>query len=186
MLPLIRTELVKTNWLKESFQLCYFLIKDFPVFRTASKFISGLISTDSKFKPYSELYFKELNDALLQYKQEFLSSKDVQQEDIRLCLEMRSKLKYLNVLNELNNSPLTAEEISKIVDKEVLQELIEKKFIMELKTKIETYYVLLNTIKIKKFSQKYFVEILAKKVNNKEITAEMALTHLNLLFNAEK
>lgn len=186
MLPLIRTELVKSNWLKESFQLCYFLIKDFSVFRTPSKYVSGIIAKDPKFKSYSEYYFKQLNEALLQYKREFMSSKEAQQGNIRRCLEMRSKFEYLNVLNELNNGPMTAEEISKIADKGVLQELIEKKFIMELKTKSETYYVLLNSIKIKKFPPKYLVEILAKKVNNKEITPEMALTHLNLLFDAEK
>ena len=185
MLPLIKTELVKSSWLKESFQVCYFLIKDFSVFRVPSKIVSKIVAEDKKFKPYNEVYKKKVNEVLLHFKQKFLSSKESQIEEIRLCLELRSTLKYMELLFELGKGPQTLEHLSEFIDNGTLRELIEKDFVMELNTKTDTYYVLLTDIKIKKFTPKYLVNAIANKLNNDEITHETAMKQLEFLYESE-
>ena len=151
MLPLIRTGLVKTKWLQDTFQMCYFLVQDFLVYRSPSVIIKNIFLKDDKFKPYSDIYFEKLNASLLDYKKRLTSGIDEQIEEFRLCLEIRSQLKYLNILNPLRDRPQTLEELSDVADIQLLEELIEKGFITEINTKSEKYYALLTDIRIKKF-----------------------------------
>ena len=185
MFPLIKTGLVKTSWLQDSFQIGYFLIKDFMVFRTPTKLASDLFSKDDKFKPYGEIFFKSLNESLANYKQRFLEGRVNSIEETHLCLEIQTQLEYFRIFNLLLNGPRTFEELRSEVDKRYLQELIEKGFITEIKTKTDTYYALLTDIIIRKFTPKYLINAIVQKLNSKEITREMALKHLDFLFEAD-
>lgn len=185
MLPLIKTELVKTSWLKESFQVCYFLVKDFTALRVPSKIISKIMANDAKFKQFNDTYQKRLNEALYNFREKFLSSKEIQNEEIRYCLEIRSTLKFMELLFELNKGPQTLDALSELEESGILKELIEKGFVMELTIKGVPYYILLTEIKIKKFTPKYLVNAVATKLENAEITNEIALKHLELLYDSE-
>ena len=185
MLPLIRTGLVKTKWLQDTFQMCYFLVQDFIVYRSPSVIIKNIFLKEDNFKPYSDVYFEKLNAALLNYKKRLTSGVDAQIEEFRLCLEIRSQLKYLNIFNPLRDGPQTLEELSDVADIQLLEELIEKGFITEIMTKSETYYTLLTDIRIKKFTPKYLTDIIAQQINTTQISREMALDHLDFLFDSE-
>lgn len=185
MLPLIKTEIVKSSWLKDSFQVCYFLVKDFSVFRVPSKIVTKIIETDSKFTPFRAQYLANLNKTLLDFRTRFLSGKETQIKEIRECLTFRSTLKYMELLFELVMGPKTSEDLSQFQQNEALRELIEKGFIIEFKTKSETYYSLLTDIKIKKFTPKYLINKVAKQLESEAITHEIALKQLEFLFEAE-
>ncbi len=185
MLPLIKTEIVKSSWLKDSFQVCYFLVKDFSVFRVPSKIITKIIETDSKFKQVREIYQKSLNRVLLDYKQRYLSGKEAQIEEIRQCLEFRSTLKFMEILFELVLEPKTAEDLSQSEQNGAIRELLQKGFVIELKVKSETYYFLLTDIRIKKFTPKYLVNTVAKQLESEMITHEIAMKQLEFLYDSE-
>ena len=185
MLPLIKTELVKTSWLKESFQVCYFLVKDFTVLRVPSKIISKIMANDSKFKQFNGAYLKKLNETLYAFRETFLSGKTAQQNEARLCLKVRSTLKTMELLFELAKGPQTLDSLSELEEFDDLKDLIEKGFVMELNIKGTPYYILLTEIKIKKFTPKYLVNAVATKLENEEITNEIALKHLELLYDSE-
>ncbi|NVM53175.1 MAG: winged helix-turn-helix transcriptional regulator [Candidatus Helarchaeota archaeon] len=185
MLPLIKTGLVKTSWLQDSFQMVYFLIKDFMVLRTPTKLTTDLFLHDDRFKSDSGMFFISLNESLANHKQRVLSGKDARIEETRHCLEVRCQLKYFRIFNLLWNGPRTFEELKSEVDRKHLQELIEMGFVAEIKTKTDTYYALLTDIKIKKFTPKYLINDIAQKLEKNEITREMALNHLDFLFEAD-
>lgn len=183
MLPLIKTELVKSSWLQGSFQVCYFLVKDFSVFRVPAKIVSKIMSEDPTFKPFYDEYQTRLNKILLKYKENFTSNKV---KEIRLCLELRSKLKYMDLLFKLNQGPQELEGLLDFVENGTLKDLIENDFVMQIATKTATYLVLLTDIKVKKFTPKYLVNLLSNKLKKTEITAEMAMKHLEFLDISEK
>ena len=185
IMPLIRTGLVKTSWLEGGSTQCYFLVKDFIALRTSLKYIAETLSSQPEFKSFMHSYFEALNESMRKYRQIFSSDGNAKANEIHLCLKLRSTLKYLKIFNLLHNGPQTSEQLSEIADKEELQDLIDKGFIMKLKTKAETYYILLNDIRIKKFTPQYLINPIAKRLVNKEITREMALKHLEFLYESE-
>lgn len=184
MLPLIRTNLIKTGWLQETFQMCYFLIKDFSVFRIPASYTSKLFKKDERYKPFSSLYLQRSNEILDKYKTDFLDNEEARIRLIKECLEIRTSLKYFNVYNTLLTGPLAAEELMEQVEESAIDEMVEKEFIIPIKTKNTTYYALLTEIFIQTFSPQYLLNNIAQKLERQEITREMALTHLDFLFNA--
>ena len=187
LLPLIKLGLVKTSWLQESFQMGYFLIKDFMVLKTPTKLTSNLFSKDARFKPYGEIFLKSLNESFANYAQRFLAGDTARIKETRLALEVRSQLEFLRIYNLLWNGPRTFEELELTGEDDIkhLQELIERGVITEIKTKTDIYYALLTDIIIRKFTPKYLINAITQKLENKEITREMALNHLDFLFEAD-
>ena len=150
-----------------------------------SKIISKIFLNDDIFKPSSTIYFNKLNLTLQEHKRKYLSGIEAQINEIKFCLKIRTTLKYLNVLNLLRDRPHTLNELSSVADDEIIQELIESDFIIEIKTKIENYYALLTDIRIKKFTPNYLILQISQKFNNNEIDKETALDHFNFLFDSE-
>ncbi len=185
ILPLIRTGLVKTKWLQDTFQMCYFLVADFSVLRIVPRITSKIFLEADTFKPYAEIYFKKLNETLLSYKEKILSGKEAQITETHLCLKVRSTLKYLKILNLLRDTPQPLEELLEVSDKDTINELINKGFVVEIPMKPEPVYALLTDILIKKFTPKYLTNSIAEKFNSNAITREMALAHLDFLYDAE-
>ena len=185
ILPLIKTGLVKTMWLQDTFQMGYFLINDFSVFRTSSKMTSNTFLRDNQFKPYSQIYFNHLNEVIKKYAQNFISSADFKLKETHICLQFRSTLKYLKIFNLLRNGPRSSEEILKIADKSAIEELFENDFITLIRTKTDEYYALLFEIRLKKFVPKYLLYIITQKLAKNEITKEMAFKHLDFLYHAD-
>ncbi len=141
------------------------------------------MSEDPTFKPFYDEYQTRLNKILLKYKENFTSNKV---KEIRLCLELRSKLKYMDLLFKLNQGPQELEGLLDFVENGTLKDLIENDFVMQIATKTATYLVLLTDIKVKKFTPKYLVNLLSNKLKKTEITAEMAMKHLEFLDISEK
>jgi len=185
ILPLLRIGLIKTKLLQNTLEMCYFLIQDFMIIRIEPKRTFKIFLEDPKFKPFSPLFFQKVNDAFLKYQTRVSSGRDALIEETRLHLEFRSTLKYFKLLNELSEGPKTSQELLSIGTDEVINYLIEKEFITELKTKTEKYYALLSELKIKKFTPKYLTSLITQKLIAKEIDSEMALSHLEFLSDSE-
>jgi len=185
ILPLIKTGLVRNLWLKESFGVCYFLEKDFSIFRMPAKKTIEIFSEDSKFKPFRESYLKTMNQNLLKYKQRFSSGSDAQIAETQICFEMRTKLEYLKLFNLLRTGPQPLNTLLKDANEYNLKEMEKNGFIMYVTIKSEPYVALLADFLVKKFLPKYLIEILAQKLEKKEIPREIAATQLQLLFEAE-
>lgn len=185
IIPFLRSGLLKTKWLQATFEMGYFLIQDFMVIRIEPKKTFRIFLEDPNFKPVNPIYFQQVADVFSNYQKRFSSGREAQTEEIRLCLELRSNFRYFNLLNELMDGPKTFEELINNGNKELIDYLIEKEFIMEIKTKTEKYYALLSELKIKKFTPKYLTSLIAQKLMEKEIDKEMALSHLDFLSNSE-
>jgi hypothetical protein len=185
MLPLIRIGLVKTGWLQTTFQMGYFLVRDFCVLRTPAKVVMRIFKEVEEYKPFKDLYFQRTKEVLAKYKTDYLSNPNNQTQETRLCLDIRSQLKYLTIYNALWGGPVSKDELSPELDQTALKELIEKEFITEIKTKSDTFYALTTNIKVKKFIPKYLINQIAQKLEKNEISQEMALQHINYLSDAD-
>ncbi len=182
MLPLIRTGLIKTKWLQDTFQMGYFLIKDFVVLRIPAKITSLFFKKDERFRGYQSAYFNRVNETLTEFKRNFLLNRESRIQETIKCLKFRSELKYLSVYNLLWTEPLPADDLVEKTTKDVIEQLINWGFIDLIQTKTESYYTLLSDISINKFKPKYMVNLITNQFQSNNITKEIALYHLDYLF----
>lgn len=185
MIPFIKTGLVTTSWLHNTFFECYFLVKDFLITRVPPKSITNIIFTLCKKNITWNYYFKMLESVFQEYKNVYIEDLNRRIKEIQFCFKLLTDKKYNKIMQILREDVLISGKISRSEDKKILQELINKNFVVELCVNSRNYYALLCDVIIKKFTPKYLLNPLSKKLMNKEISQEMAIKHLDLLYSSE-
>ena len=186
ILPFLKSGLVKSSWLSEGFMACYFLVKDFLVFRKPSKIVFKRISNNNRYKPYSETYTKKVDIIVNKYAHIILSGNEKRDDEIRICLKILKDLKFQKVILELLYAPLESTALVDPIIKAGLEFLLENEFAIELWNNNENLYFLTTDILVKTFVPKYIVNKITEKLNTGKITKEIALKHLQLLYDAEE
>ncbi len=185
MLPLIKMGIVKTAWLKSNNIECNFLIKDFLVIRVPASLVSKTVSKNSTFKEVRNLYADKVSGAFSRYKAKMHEGMAQQIEITKKLLKYLNEVACRDLIRELRYEPKPRKKILASLDEKIVNELIKDEIIGELNLKGEIYYALLCDIKIEKIEPRYMINTLAKKMGNKEIDADMAITYLDLLFETK-
>jgi hypothetical protein len=183
-IPLIKTGIVKSGWLKENFQECYYLTQDFLILRVPHRITFKAFQKDPLFSSASEEYFKLYTKTFTEYKHNYLSSlidrKMLIQQDIKLLTSPASR----KIVHELYSGPKLKCEVLRSNDVQALDDLVKKNVIVEFSLNNTQYEALLYDAKVVKFFPEQMIRNIHNKLQEKEITIEMARTHLGMLFEA--
>lgn len=184
ILPLIKSELLITKWINETFFECYFLIKDFMAIRIPfeipeDKFSQQLVN---KSKTLYDHYLNARNEFFKDFGQRMLNNNDERIEETKFCLEILSELKIVKALRALREGPKSLKALLELTDKKVIKKLVDQNIVFEAKNKDKTFYFLMADLKVIKFTPKYLVSTISEKYQKRNITFEMANTHLDLLY----
>ena len=185
IMPFIRADIVKVSWLRGNSLECYYLVRDFLAIRIPAILVTKKILKSKDFKEIRGMYLSQQKEVLSSYKGEMLSGLAVKNRETRLALKYLNEMDYRKTFRELRYEPLARKKALELLDEHIVDELVLNKFLAELKVNGEIYYALLCDVKIEKFEPKYIIPSIVNQVNNKEITREMALTHLDLLLEAK-
>jgi hypothetical protein len=185
MIPFIKMGLVKTGWLHNTFYECYFLVQDFLIIRIPAKTIINIVLILYDLNLTSDRYFIELEKTFQEYQQLYTSNMDNRMEEIKFYFELLNNKEYTGLMGILRKDIVSPEKINSEEHRKILQELIDRNFVTEFEANNKKYYALLCDIKIKKFTPNYLLTNISKKLENKEISQEMALKHLDLLYHNE-
>ena len=185
MIPFIKTGLITTSWLHNSFFECYFLVKDFLITRVPPKAIINILSILHKIELTSNFYFKKLESVFQEYQQVYIEDLNKRIKETQFYFELLNNEKYVKIMQILRQDILNTNKISKSEDKKILQELIDKNFVVEIEVRGKNHYALLCDVIIEKFTPKYLLTNISNKLMNKEISQEMAIKHLDLLYSSE-
>ncbi|MFW9781800.1 MAG: hypothetical protein ACFFFB_05895 [Candidatus Heimdallarchaeota archaeon] len=186
ILPLLKTNLVKSRWLHETFFECYFLVKDFIIFKIPHEKTIDSISHNPKYNLIKESYFKEKNEIIDKFKENIFSSPDQLTLAIKHCLQVLTSKEYKEVLSILGNGPIPLEEVGTALDLERLKDSIINDIIYYFQLDGVNYASLLYQLHLQYFQPRYLLNEIANNLANKKISNEMALLHLDLLFESEK
>ena len=186
ILPLLKTNLVKSRWLHETFFECYFLVKDFIIFKNPHDKTIDQISKNPKFKSVKESYLKKVNEILRNFKEKIFSSRDQQLLTIQDCLQTVISKEYKEVISLLGNGPVSLEKVGTTLNLEMLKDSPINDIIYNFELDGEKYASLLYDLDMQYFLPRYLINKIASNLSEKKISYEMAFTHLDLLFEAEK
>jgi hypothetical protein len=185
ILPFIKAKLVETSWLQVSRYQCFYLVKDFIALKVPSKLTEKAFKEDSKFKRYYDSYIKKREEVFKNYKSRFFSNEMSRIIEIQICFNILTNYEHEKIIRRLRFGPLEKEELLKEAKKKDIHDLIEKKVIWGFEVKGTKYLALLSNIVIKRFTPKYLLDVIPQKLENDEISLEMAETHLDLLYENE-
>ena len=185
MIPFIKTGLVTTSWLHNTFFECYFLVKDFLVTRIPPKSIINIISILNKIELTSNYYFRKLESIFQEYQHNYIEDLNMRIKEIQFCFKLLNDQNYMKVMDMLRKDVLRKNKISRSNDKKILQELIDHNFVDEIEVRGKNHYTLLCDITINKFTPRYLLTTISEKLKNQDISQEMAIKHLDLLYSSE-
>lgn len=185
MIPFIKTGLIATSWLHNTFFECYFLVKDFLVTRIPPKSIINIISILNKIELTSNYYFRKLESVFQEYQHNYIEDLNMRIKEIQFCFKLLNDKNYIRVMDMLRKDILRKNKISRSSDKKILQELISQNFVDEIEVRGKNHYALLCDITINKFTPRYLLTTISEKLKNQDISQEMAIKHLDLLYSSE-
>ncbi|MHA2130294.1 MAG: hypothetical protein ACW99L_10005 [Promethearchaeota archaeon] len=122
ILPLFKTNLVKSRWLHETFFECYFLVKDFIIFKSPHKRSIDKISNNPKFNSIKESYLKKTNEILLNFQEKIFSSQDQLTLVIKQFSQILISKEYKEIMSLLGNGPVSFKKVGKALDLEMLND----------------------------------------------------------------
>jgi hypothetical protein len=186
ILPLLKTNLVKSRWLHETFFECYFLVKDFIIFKIPHKKTIDSISNNPKYNSIKESFLKEANEILQNFQEKIFSSPDQLTLAIKHCLQILTSKEYKEVISLLGNGPVPLEKVGTALDLEILKNSIINDIIYNFQINGVKYTSLLYHLHLQYFQPRYLLNKIAYNLKNKKISNEMAQEHLDLLFESEK
>ena len=184
ILPLIKSGLVRVRWISETFFECYFLMKDFLALRVPFKNPIRENSENNFNKSINVLFSKKQSKFFQEYRRKLLTNKEAQIEETKNCLEILTNSDYFRIIRALRLGTKTLDELLESVELKAIKDLVYKNIIFEAKDKLTTYYTLICDIKVSKFIPTYMLNTITQKYKNREISYEMAKTHLDLLYES--
>ncbi len=185
VMPFIKIGLIKTAWLKERPVDCYFLVKDFAITRVPASLVPKRISADKNFKALKDTYKERVLMAMHNH------INRVQASEESRFMEMKRAFTYLNdmdnrkIFRELRLEPVNEKKLLEECDETTLKKLVKDEMIGVFPLNGVTYYALLCDLKIEIFQPQYMLHVIADQVSLKDITKEMAMIHLNMLYDAK-
>jgi hypothetical protein len=186
VLPLIKTNLVKSRWLHETFFECYFLVKDFIIFKALHKQTFDLISNNPKYSSIKDSYLTKVKELLQGFKEKIISSQDQTILTVRQCLQILTSKEYKEIMSLLGNGPISMNEVGSSLDTDMLAESFISDIFYIFNINGEKYCSLLYDLEMQYFLPRYLMNEIASKLKEKKISNEMAFAHLDLLFESEK
>jgi hypothetical protein len=186
VLPLLKTNLVKSRWLHETFFECYFLVKDFIIFKAPHKQTFDVISNNPKYSSIKDSYLTKTKELLQDFKEKNFKSQDQTTLIARQCLQILSSKEYKEIMSLLGNGPISMNEVGSSLDKDMLAESFISDIFYIFNINGEKYCSLLYDLEMQYFLPRYLMNKIASKLKEKKISNEMAFTHLDLLFESEK
>ncbi|MFW9822583.1 MAG: hypothetical protein ACFFE4_06595 [Candidatus Thorarchaeota archaeon] len=186
ILPLIKTNLVKSRWLHETFFECYFLVKDFIIFKIPHEITIDSISKNPAYRLVKEAYLKETNKILEDFREKIFTNPDQLNLAIKQCLQILTSNEYKEVISLLGNGPVPLKKVTTALDLEMLKNSIINDIIYYFQLDGVEYASLVYNVDLQYFQPKYLLNKITQNLKNKKISNEMALTHLDLLSESEK
>ena len=186
ILPLIKTNLVKSRWLHETFFECYFLVKDLLIIKVAHKQTMEKIANNPQFSLIKDSYLNNVNKILQDFKDKVLAGQDQLQAEIQRGLQILISKEYKKVHSLIGDGPLSLREVKNALDKDSLEVSFNNEIFYNFNINGEEYCSLAYDYKIQYFLPSYLMNKIAHSLREKKISLEMANTHLDLLFESEK
>ena len=184
MSPFFRARLITTKWFEKATTQCYFLTQDFVAFRIPPEKSNKAILNDPDLESAAKVFFQKQKAFFKKYK-ELLMDDSSRLNETQNCLTILGDPKFKNIIEVLREGPKNLNQLVGQVDIESIKELINIRIIGEIIMGNRKYYALLYDVSIIKFTPKYLLNILVRKLKNKEISKEIAITHLKLLHDNE-
>lgn len=186
ILPLIKTNLVKSRWLHETFFECFFLVKDFVVFKVPHKQTIEIISKNPKFSVIKDSYLKKATEILRNFRKKILSRQDQIVEDMITSLRILTSKEYKKIMTLLGNGPISLKTVRSSLNIDALTESFISDIFYVFNINGEKYCSIVYDLRMQYFLPRNLMNKIASNLMEKKISHEMANTHLDLLFESEK
>ncbi|MFX0165606.1 MAG: hypothetical protein ACFFAG_04995 [Promethearchaeota archaeon] len=186
ILPLIKTNLVKSRWLNETFFECYFLVRDFIIFKIPHKQTIEKISNNPKYSPIKESYLSKANETLQDFKETIFSGQGDLTLAIKQGLQILISKEYKEIMSLLSNGPVSLKKVRTLLDLETLSGSCVNDIIFNFQINGEKYISILYDLHLQYFPPVYLLNEIASNLKKGKISNEMAFAHLDLLFESEK
>ena len=184
MSPFFRAGLISTSWFEKATTQCYFLTQDFVALKIPPQKSNKEILSDMNLAKAADVFFTK-QKAFFKKNRALLMDSSSRLKETQKCLNILGTPKFKNIIEVLRDGPKNLNQLIGQVDIESIKELINLRIIGEIIMGNRKYYALLYDVGIIKFTPKYLLNILIRKLKNKEISKEIAITHLKLLHDNE-
>ena len=186
ILPLIKTNLVKSRWLHETFFECYFLVKDFILIKAAHKQTVDKISNNPQFSLIKDSYINNVNGILQNFKDKILSNQEQLEAEIKHGLQIVISEEYNKIISLLGDGPISLQEVKTSLEADNLDVSFNNDIFYNFNINGEEYCSLAYDFGMQYFLPRYLMNKVANSLQEKKISYEMADTQLDLLFESEK
>ncbi len=183
--PLIKTGLVKTSWVEDTYQAAYFLVKDFIAFRIPSTKTIDQFLLEQRYKAHKDSYQRAVRGIFKGYIETYLNDPVERIKEIKYCIELSNNNIYRKINTILQDGPNILQNFSDVNEMMMIKRLVEENMIFEFKIKNQKHYALISDVKLEVFTPKHILEKIFNLVKFETISKEMANSQLELLYEGK-
>ena len=182
--PFFKANLVKLEYLPEYDQNCYFLIRDFAIFRKPHEKTMEILKIDNKFKSLRKVYLGRVQKGLFNSYIDYNQDGGIHPVETLYLFRFLTLPSFIGVYTLLDNGPMAVDEfMSSFENPEMINELTRNGIITEFEVNGEHYYALLCEIKIEKFIPVHLIQVTLDRFRDHEIDDLIVDKYLEILYN---